>query len=70
MVVIPEERQVRVEAVGDVTVRVVSYKLGKEYVCTVDNVDPGAVIARARGNDRESAEGQALRKVRRLLAHR
>jgi hypothetical protein len=60
MVVIPEERQVRIQSMGKVQLRITSYKLGSEYACMVDNVDPGATIARARSDTREGAEAEAL----------
>lgn len=60
MVVIPEERRVRTQYVGEVELRITSYKLGSEFACMVDNVDPGATIARARSMTREGAEAEAI----------
>jgi hypothetical protein len=41
-------------------VNITSYKLGDEFHCVVDNVDPGAAIARGSGSTRELAESSAL----------
>ena len=60
LVIRPEERREREEAVGRWRVRLVSYRLGGEYLCTADDVDPGANLARARAATREEAEAQAL----------
>ncbi|MEN8374725.1 MAG: hypothetical protein ABFS34_04695 [Gemmatimonadota bacterium] len=50
------------------SVRVVSYRLGDTYLCTVDNVDPGARVARGRGSTREEAEGVAIDRAETRLA--
>jgi hypothetical protein len=42
-------------------VRVTSYRLGAEWICVADNVDPGATVARAKGESREAAIAEALR---------
>ena len=42
---------------------ITSYKLRDRFYCKVDNVDPGATIARAQGDTREAAESEALRKA-------
>ncbi len=48
-------------------VKVTSYKLGETYHCTVDNVSPGAWLARASAASREDAEKQAVDKARQRL---
>lgn len=48
-------------------VNVVSYRIGDRFYCTVDNVDPGARIARADGSSREAAEAAAIEKATRYL---
>jgi hypothetical protein len=63
----PEDYQSRVESAGDWKLRVTSYKLGEKYICTVDNVDPGATLARSEGKTRQEAEGAALDKARHML---
>ena len=40
-------------------VRLISYKLGVKYICTADNVSPGANIARTEGSTKEEAEAKA-----------
>jgi dsRNA-specific ribonuclease len=49
-------------------INVVSYRLGERFHCTVDNVDPGARLARGEGQSREEAESRALEKARRYLS--
>ncbi len=48
-------------------VRIVSYKLGDEYVCEADNVSPGARLARSTAATPEEAEQQALSKAKHML---
>jgi len=49
-------------------VAIVSYRLGETYYCEVDNVSPGARIARSEGPTREAAEAAAIADARRRLA--
>lgn len=49
-------------------VNVISYQLGERYYCTVDNVSPGAWIAKAEGATREEAEQKALQQAAELLS--
>jgi hypothetical protein len=51
------ERQLEVEGWP---VRLTSYRLGKAFHCTADNVCPGAWLARTTGVTREEAEEKAL----------
>jgi hypothetical protein len=44
-------------------VNVVSYAIGERYYCHVDNVDPGAVIARTEAATREEAMLLAIAKA-------
>jgi hypothetical protein len=39
---------------------VTSYRIGDRYSCTIDNIDPGAVIGRGSGPDRQTAEEGAM----------
>ncbi len=48
-------------------VRMVSYKLGDQYIAKIDNVAPGARIARAQGATREEAESKATEDAQRRL---
>ena len=43
--------------------RITSYKSGDTYHCSVDNVSPGAVVARAEGKTRQEAEQAAVEKA-------
>ncbi len=54
----------RREKVGEFEINIQSYKIGDTYHCSVDNVDPGAVVARAKGKTREEAEESAVKKAR------
>lgn len=64
----PEDYAERRESVPPYTVHITSYRLGEVFHCTVDNVDPGAVIARSKGSTREEAEAIALRSaINRLM---
>jgi len=48
---------------------IVSYKLGDLFYCTVDNVDPGANIARAEASTRDEAESKAVAKAKERLEY-
>ncbi len=48
-------------------VNIVTYGIGDTYYCTIENVDPGARIARADGATREEVERAALAKAQRYL---
>lgn len=48
-------------------VNVVSYQLGDTFHCTVDNVSPGAWIARSEGPTRDETEKKALDRAAELL---
>ncbi|MGA9365164.1 MAG: hypothetical protein WBW16_12435 [Bacteroidota bacterium] len=60
----PEEQHERKESLPPFEIHLLSYRLDKTYYCTVDNVDPGAVIARAKGATREEAEAKAIAKAK------
>ena len=64
----PEEYRRRRDELAGWQVNIVSYKLGGRYCCEVDNVSPGARLARGEGATREEAETRALDKARTLLA--
>jgi len=63
-----EKYSKRQEQVGRWKVNIVSYKLGDQYYCTVDNVETGATLARGQGSTREEAEKKALERAKELLA--
>lgn len=64
----PTEYQERKELIPPYQLRVVSFRLGEEYQCVVDNVDPGAVLARAKAGNREEAERAAVEQAKELIA--
>ena len=49
-------------------VNITTYQLGDQYYCTVDNVSPGAWIAKSEGSSRKDAEKRALERATELLA--
>jgi hypothetical protein len=63
-----EDYQRRRDQLAGWPVGIVSYRLGDRYICEVDNVSPGARLARAEGATREEAEQQALEMAERRLA--
>lgn len=63
----PEAYETRREVHAGWPLNVVSYQLGDRFYCSVDDVDPGARLARGEGTTREEAERQAIEKARRML---
>jgi hypothetical protein len=63
-----EDYQRRRDELAGWPVGIVSYKLGERFICEVDNVSPGARLARAEGGTREEAEQRALATAERRLA--
>ncbi len=49
-------------------VNIVTYRLGDVFYCKVDNVSPGAQVARASASSRQEAEDKALAKAGERLA--
>jgi hypothetical protein len=49
-------------------VGIVSFRSGDKFVCRVDNVDPGTIIARGEGRTRAEAERSALSLLEQRLA--
>lgn len=58
-----EEYQSRVETIDGWPVRVTSYAIAGVHHCHIDNVSPGAIIARASDADRAVAEETARAKA-------
>ena len=48
-------------------IHLVSYKLGDEYLAKIDNVSPGAQIARSKGATKQEAEEKAQAKAKERL---
>jgi hypothetical protein len=63
-----EDYQRREENLAGWPVGIVSYRLGDRWFCEIDNVSPGARIARAEGPTREAAERDAKAAATRRLA--
>ena len=53
-----EKREVDVKMIN-----ITTYKIGERYFCHIDNVSPGATIARTEGATLEEARELALQKV-------
>ncbi|MCI0401594.1 MAG: hypothetical protein L0Z68_09945 [Gammaproteobacteria bacterium] len=64
----PKEYVERRDRASGWDINIVSYKLGKVYHCEIDNVSPGAKIAKGEGDTREEAEAEALRQANERLA--
>lgn len=62
-----EHYQRRRQELAGWPVGIVSYKLGERFICEIDNVNPGARVARAEGATREDAEREALESAERRL---
>ncbi len=65
----PSAYQERRESVPPFQIHITSYKLHEIYYCWVDDVDPGAVIARSKGDTREEAEQKAVKKAKERLEY-
>ncbi len=63
-----EGHETRSETLEGWPVRIVSYRLGERFHCQIDNVEPGANIARANAETREEAERKAIEDASRRLA--
>ncbi len=65
----PQEYRERTEPVPPFKMHIMSYRLGDVFYCIIDNVDPGANIARAEGSTREDAESKAVTKAKERLEY-
>jgi dsRNA-specific ribonuclease len=63
-----EQYHERNEQVGRWQIHIVSYKFDDKWVCTVDNVSPGANVASATAASREEAEKKAIERAKERLA--
>jgi len=59
------ERRIEIEGWP---VNVTSYKIGETYHCKVDNVSPGAAIARTTASTKEEAERTAIERATKALS--
>jgi len=62
-----ENHTTTAQEIAGVKVKITTYKIGESFYCHIDNLDPGAVIARAEGATVKEAEELALQKVRQRL---
>lgn len=63
-----EEYESKIEEIEGWKARITTYRIGDCYHCMIDNVDPGARVARAEGTSREEAERSAREDAARRLA--
>jgi hypothetical protein len=47
---------------------VTTYRIGERWICKIDNVSPGAIVARAHGATREEAVSVASERADQRLA--
>jgi hypothetical protein len=64
----PERYQERRVEIDGWQLNVTSYETDGTFHCSVDNVSPGAWLARTTGATREEAEQRAIARARELLA--
>lgn len=62
-----ENYQVEDGNVNGVDLKITTYQIGNQFYCHVENKDPGAVIARGEGTDRNTARELALSKATKRL---
>ncbi len=63
----PTEFSERWEEIPPFKIHITSYKIFDDYHCSVDNVDPGAVIVRSQAKTREAAENMAVTRAKERL---
>jgi hypothetical protein len=56
----PTDYARRTSELAGLPVGITTYRLGDRWVCAVDNVSPGPVVARAVAGSKERAEEEAL----------
>ena len=63
----PEEYSERKTTLAGWPVVITTYRLGSVYHTTVNNVDPGATVAKAEGATKDEAESTAIKDAEALL---
>ncbi|MEC7922868.1 MAG: hypothetical protein VX675_03800 [Planctomycetota bacterium] len=58
-----EDYQRRNDTLAGWPVKIASYRIGETHYCHIDNVSPGATIARAKAASLEEAEKEAIEKA-------
>jgi rhodanese-related sulfurtransferase len=64
----PTEYSEKITELAGWKVRLTSYRLGNQYYCKADNIEPGACIARSQGATKEEAEREAIAKSEKYLS--
>lgn len=64
----PEDKKTEERDVGGWKIKIRTYRLGDTFYCHIDNVDPGATIARSQAATEEEARDIALQKAESRLA--
>lgn len=60
----PTDLNEKIISIEGYRVRLTTYCLGETYYCSVDNIDPGAVVCRGAGMSREEAESAAMERAK------
>jgi hypothetical protein len=64
MIMVPsdvgEKVSERRETIDGWPIRLITYRTGDRYVCKIDNIDPGTLVARGEGHSAEEAERAAI----------
>lgn len=58
-----EEHSTEKKTISGQPINITSYKIDGRYHCHIDNVDPGATIARSEGTTRDEAVNHGLAKA-------
>jgi len=58
-----ENYRLEKKAVNGTAIFITSYKIGTKFYCHIENIDPGATIARAYGETQEAAKQAAIAKA-------
>ena len=58
-----ENYRLEKKSVNGIELFVTSYKIGSKFYCHIENLDPGATIARAYGESQEAAKRAAIAKA-------
>jgi hypothetical protein len=65
----PSEYHERLESIPPFQIHIISYKIQNTYYCSVDDVDPGAVIVRTTGSTQEEAELKGAKRAKERLEY-
>lgn len=58
-----ENYRLEKKAVNGTELFITSYKIGARFYCHIENLDPGATIARAYGESQDAAKRAAIAKA-------